>query len=352
MLRIVISQRLGKTDKSSILLTVQEATARLASERSKTPGSCVFKPPILLPLLKHHLSLPLRPDRHRSQTTVCHPREPMPTCRLQEPSRPRWIPVRKEIIWSLCELLHCNYKYSQLTSFDSALYHRVIRLRLGPREASLGSIHVPYELLMSAADNDLDLSPTSDCLDEDEINPEIWLEGPFCLEVLGLLVQWLHTGKYNELCGPVSRLSCTGDAPDLDLSIRPDLDQKDTMDWAVKAATLAWLLGDELWVLGFRSYAMERLFAALARKSEQPQLTPDLCEFAWGHTSESGCLDWVLMDLVVRNWGDGAVVDQADLAHWFSVMCNEVPFQDKFMIGSLIPLEKRLEEVLVLKDYL
>jgi len=198
---------------------------------------------------------------------------------------------------------------------------------------------------MSVAKYDYDL-------DEDKTEPEIWLEGPFCLEVLGLLVQWLHTGKYNELHGPVSRLSCRGDAPDLDLRIRPDLDQNDTVDWAVKTATLAWLLGEELCVYGFQNYAMERLFAALARKSQQPQLTPDLCEFAWGHTSMSGYLDWVLMDLVVRNWGDAAVVDQADLPHWFSVICNEIPFQDKFMEGSLIPLEKRREKVLVLKDYL
>ena len=205
---------------------------------------------------------------------------------------------------------------------------------------------------MSAADYALDLSPTSPCLHDHETKREIWLEGPFCLEVLGLLVQWLHTGRYNELRGPVSRLLRTGDAPALCLRIRTDLDQKDTMDWAVKAATLAWLLGDELSVYGFRNYAMERIFAALARKSEQPQLTPDLCKFAWGHTDESVCLERVLMDMVVRNWGDAAVVDQANLAGWFSLLGDEESFRDKFMKGSLIPLEKRREEALVLKDYI
>ncbi|KAI4909142.1 hypothetical protein J4E85_011614 [Alternaria conjuncta] len=229
-----------------------------------------------------------------------------------------------------------------------ALNPRVVRLRLGPRDASLGSIHVPCELLKSALY--YEGAPTSPFLSPGKPESDIWLKGPFCLDVLGLLVQWLHTGKYNELRGPASRLRCTGDA--IDLKIRPDLDQKDTMDWAVKAATLAWLLGDELCVDGFQSYAIERLFAALARKSQHPQLTPDLCEFAWGHTSEFACLDWLLMDLVVRNWGDGAIVDQADLPHWFSVICNEVYFQDKFMEGTLISLEKRREKVLVLKDYL
>ena len=176
---------------------------------------------------------------------------------------------------------------------------------------------------------------------------ELLLPELYCSDVLGLFVQWLCVGKYTERNGLVMAFN---DSPTPNLTMC-NTDRKDTMEWAVKAAILAWLLGEKLQVPGFQNYAMERLLAALARTSEQPQLTVALCEFAWENTVSS-VLDSVLRDLVVRNWGDAAVVDQANLADWFSLMCDEESFQDKFMEGTLISLEKRREKVLVAKDYL
>jgi len=59
------------------------------------------------------------------------------------------------------------------------------------------------------------------------------------------------------------------------------------------------------------------------------------------------------MDLVIRNWGDAAVVDLADLDQWFSFINNQPPdTKVEFMEGTLMSLEKRREKVLVAKDYL
>ena len=124
------------------------------------------------------------------------------------------------------------------------------------------------------------------------------------------------------------------------------------MDWAVKAAILAWLLAYELSLPGFQNYAMTRLFAALSRRSETPQLTPALCKSVWDLIEESCEIDRALADMVVRNWGDAAVVDQADLSEWVSVIEDEESgFMEKFVAGTLVSLEKRCEKVLVAEDY-
>ena len=230
---------------------------------------------------------------------------------------------------------------------DSAHDPRFIRLRLGPDDNSPGSIYVPYQLLSS--DSYPFLHETRS-LSEDKAKQDLWVAGSNCLEVLGLLVQWLHTGKYSELRGSVRRFHSLGGCQDL--KMWPDLEPKETMDWAVKAAMLAWLLGYELELREFRNYAITRLFAALSRKSEQPQLTPDLCKAAWRNTEEPGEIDRALADMVVRNWGDAAVVDQADLSEWVDVIGDEESgFMEKFVGGTLVSLEKRREKVLVAEDY-
>jgi len=97
---------------------------------------------------------------------------------------------------------------------------------------------------------------------------------------------------------------------------------------------------------------MSRLFAALSRKSERPQLTPDLCKSVWRNTEDSGEIDRALADMVVRNWGDAAIVDQAGLSEWVEVIEDEHSgFTEKFIAGALLSLEKRREKVLVAEDY-
>jgi len=270
----------------------------------------------------------------------------MPRCRLQELNRLRLILVRKESIWSLREWLCSSAKFTPLTVFDSA--RRVdehIKISLRPKNADRGSVYV-LSYLLSSVYRPGHLAVYSRTKSD---KMELWLLELYCSEVLGLFVQWLYVGKYTDRNGLVIAFN-DSPTPCLTMCIT---DRKDTMEWAVKAAILAWLLGHTLQIPGFQNYAMERLLAALARKSEQPQLTLALCEFVWRNLDSSDVLDWVLMDLVIRNWGDAAVVDLADLDQWFSFINNQPPdTKVEFMEGTLMSLEKRREKVLVAKDYL
>ncbi|KAI4675432.1 uncharacterized protein J4E84_010026 [Alternaria hordeiaustralica] len=221
----------------------------------------------------------------------------------------------------------------------------LIKICVHPTNASPGSVYVPRELLRSVYRPD----HSEEYRRSKSGELELLVPGLYCSEVLGLFVQWLYVGKYTELGGLVIAFN---ESPIPNLTMY-NTDRKDTMEWAVKAAILAWLLGDMLQIPGFQNYAMERLLAALARKSKQPQLTLALCLFVWGYTDSSDVLDWVLMDLVIRNWGDAAVVDLADLDSWFSFISDQPSdTRVKFMEGTLMSLEKRREKVLVAQEYL
>ncbi|KAI4677386.1 hypothetical protein J4E81_010960 [Alternaria sp. BMP 2799] len=193
--------------------------------------------------------------------------------------------------------------------------------------------------------------------------PKLVLSKSHCLEVLGLFVQWLYTGKYNELNGPVKSLNRTIETPLLDMC---NSYEKDTMEWTVKAAVLAWSLGKELRVPGFQNYAMRRLFAAFSRPSERPLLTPALYECvkkldfrlylgdlaSRSEWKDKGPLERALGAIIIRNWGDTAVVDQEELESWSDLLRSCDAFRDKFLEGSLLSLEERRKKTLMAEHYL
>jgi len=230
--------------------------------------------------------------------------------------------------------------------------------------ASLGSIYVPFDLLDSVYGKHhiaCYRPPKSGT------TLELVISGINCPEVLGLFVQWLYTGKYTELNGPVKNLDGSTTIPFLDMC---ESYGKDTMEWTVKAAVLAWSLGQQLNVPAFQNYAMKRLFAAFSRPSERPILTPALYECVskldrsnpiqrllmrvqdskrrWGC---KGHLERAIDVTIIRNWGDAAVVDQEDMESWAPVLGSCDGFRTKFLEGSLLSLEQRREKVLVAKDY-
>jgi hypothetical protein len=120
-----------------------------------------------------------------------------------------------------------------------------------------------------------------------------------------------------------------------------------TMDWAVKAAILAWFLGDELQMAAFQNHAMTRLFAALARSSEKPQLTPTLYDCA-SQSDEYSHLEIAVQHLAIRNWGDASIVDQEDLEDlegWASRITSCDSFREMFFEESLLSLDQRRERL-------
>ena len=231
-----------------------------------------------------------------------------------------------------------------LTTYGSAGDLRAIKVRLAPRDSSPGFRYIPYELLRSISNRSL---PT--CPGEGKPVPEIWLSKMHCLDVLDLFVQWIYTGEYTELPGSVISLGLANDVPALKMDINRQ--KPKTMDWAVKAAILVWLLGDELRVAEFQNYAMARLFAAFTRPSEKPQLTPALYDYVFAISNMTSKLDTAMEHLVVRNWGDASVVDQEDLQLWISRITRLDTFRDRFFKESLLSLDQRREKALVAKDY-
>ena len=216
---------------------------------------------------------------------------------------------------------------------------------MGPRSDEHNSIYLPYELLSSVSSADWLKTHVPS---EGKATPKMGISDIHCLAVLGLLVQWLYTGKYEELSG-LSHEVYQDSRPRL--GRRLDLDPRITMDCPVKAAILAWLLGEELCVPEFQNHAITRLFAALARQSEHPQLTPGLYSFVCGNAEESGELTCALEDLIVRDWGDASVVDQEDLTEWAPVISGEDRFSKKFFEGSILSLEQRREKAIMAEAY-
>ncbi|CAI9626348.1 unnamed protein product [Alternaria burnsii] len=171
------------------------------------------------------------------------------------------------------------------------------------------------------------------------------------INALDLFVQWVYTGEYTELSGSVVSLGLANDVPDLKMDINRQ--KLKTMDCAVKAAILAWFLGDELQVAAFQNHAMTRLFAALARSSEKPQLTPTLydCASRSSQSDKYSHLEIAVQHLVIWNWVDASTVDQEDLEGWDSRITSCGNFRNMFFKGSLLSLGQRREKVLVAKDH-
>ena len=97
-----------------------------------------------------------------------------------------------------------------------------------------------------------------------------------CGEVLELFVQWLYTDKYTELHAQVLQLNINDHIPHLCMT--PNLDPRVTMDWAVKAAILAWYLGAELQVLNSQCKTWFEIHGEEA-EAARPDLSPDLIQF-------------------------------------------------------------------------
>ncbi|KAI4605106.1 hypothetical protein J4E83_010842 [Alternaria metachromatica] len=275
-------------------------------------------------------------------------------------NRLRWMFAHKENIWSLCEWLRSCLKYTPLTIFDSAQReHEFVKISLGTYDAKLGSIFLPRKKFESVYPSDHDFfyhqrGP--------ETAPKLLLSGRNCPEVLGLFVQWLYTGRYTELNGPVKKLDSITRTPRLDMC---NSYEKDTMEWTAKAAVLAWTLGNDLRLPEFQNYAMKRLFAAFSRPSKRPLLTPALYKYGqkvdqhWFFGSlasrskwmDKGQLEQALGVIIIRNWGDTAVVDQEEMESWSDLLRSCDALRDKFLEGSLLSLEERREKVLVAEDY-
>jgi len=227
-----------------------------------------------------------------------------------------------------------------LTTYGSAGDLRAIKVRLAPRDSSPGFRYIPYELLRSISNRNLPICPG-----KGRPVPEIWLSKMRSLDVLDLFVQWIYTGEYTELPGSVISLGLANDVPALKMDINRQ--KPKTMDWAVKAAILAWFLGDELQMAAFQNHAMTRLFAALARSSEKPQLTPTLYDCA-SQSDEYSHLEIAVQHLAIRNWGDASIVDQEDLEDlegWASRITSCDSFRETFFEESLLSLDQRRERL-------
>ncbi|KAI4909091.1 uncharacterized protein J4E92_010699 [Alternaria infectoria] len=237
--------------------------------------------------------------------------------------------------------------------------NKVIEICVGGNDTRSGSILLLREKLHSVCPSGR--RPTYRQGGVDGI-PKVVLSRSHCLEVLGLFVQWLYTGKYNELNGPVKSLDRGIQTPLLDMC---ESYGKDTMEWTVKAAVLAWSMGKELQVPSFQNYAMKRLFAAFSRPSERPLLTPALYEYVKklefrlylgdmafrSEWKDKGPLERALGVTIIRNWGDKAIVDQEELESWSDLFRSCDAFRDKFLEGSLLSLEERREKTLMAEDY-
>ena len=174
------------------------------------------------------------------------------------------------------------------------------------------------------------------------------------LEVFDLFIQWLYTRKYQEKEG----LAWSFDkCPTLlSSSLEIDVTPYFRVDWPVKAAIARWELGVTLRAKGFQNYAIKRLFEAFSRPLSQP-LTPALLAYVFERHQESFAegssqLQLLLQDVVVRNWGDTAIIDHTAQELWsfFFGLCPS--FREDFVSATKHSLEKRQEEELDFAKYL
>jgi hypothetical protein len=97
----------------------------------------------------------------------------------------------------------------------------------------------------------------------------------------------------------------------------------ETMEWSVKAAVMAWELGQEMKAPNFQNHAMTRLFAAISRTHECPQFTTHLLDYViLRHIDyEVGEMKNAVEDLIIRNWGDRSIIDHGHQKDWHEKIC-------------------------------
>jgi hypothetical protein len=169
-------------------------------------------------------------------------------------------------------------------------------------------------------------------------------------QVFELFLQWLFSRTYQEYDGYALKLDVNSTHANSTLE-QVDENFGDAMVWTMKASMLAWSLGLYLQSPRFQNYAMGRLLFAFSRETPQVRIDTDWLELFY-YTPCHGRILWnFLVDMVVRNWGDGAVVDHTD-TRWVEIMATHHPFRQKFLKGVAIALEKRREQPVRLADYL
>jgi hypothetical protein len=178
------------------------------------------------------------------------------------------------------------------------------------------------------------------------LKKDITLKNYQSATVFGPFIQWLYTGKYTEKEGPVEALhaatillanASTGISMDIKQKVSPS-----TMEWSVKAVVMAWELGEEMKSPNFQNHAMTRLLAAFSREHERPQLTPYLfCYVIF--LNDTSLVRNAVRDLIMRNWGDGSIVDHANKRRWKSFIEDIPSSKDKFIDGMMLPLQERRE---------
>jgi len=169
-----------------------------------------------------------------------------------------------------------------------------------------------------------------------------------------LFVQWLYTRKYQEKEGlvefPTSPAAVEYDSECL-LFVSDGM-----VDWAVKAAILCWKLGASLGAKGFQNYAMERLFEALSRPLPRP-LTVNLILHTYDIENEEAFhgtspLQRLIQDVIVRNWGDGEIVEHAAGETWSDLLEACPYFRKVFIEATSQSLEGRRKQQISLQNYL
>ncbi|ORY04962.1 hypothetical protein BCR34DRAFT_633702 [Clohesyomyces aquaticus] len=123
------------------------------------------------------------------------------------------------------------------------------------------------------------------------------------------------------------------------------------MPWCAKAAILAWALGCVLGVPRFQNYAMGRLFHAMSRKPNICVLHPSLfCHVRTNIGSPDHKLHKFFEDIVIRNWGDPAVVDHND-DDWEDIFVENRQLFREFRKACATSLEDRRKIPMELKNY-
>jgi hypothetical protein len=189
---------------------------------------------------------------------------------------------------------------------------------------------------------------------ESDLEKEITLENHQSAAVFGIFIQWLYTGKYTEREGPVMALYatttmfagvCTGQSMRIKKKVSPS-----TMEWSVKAAVLAWELGEEMKAPDFQNHAMTRLLTALFREHEHPQLTPNLYDYIF--YMDNPCpIKNAVEDIIIKNWGDGLIMDYTDRSAWKFSISIRPSFKDKFIDGMMFSFQERREQPMVVEKY-
>jgi hypothetical protein len=200
---------------------------------------------------------------------------------------------------------------------------------------------VPFDLLRSH-------SKVLGALDVHYVLPQGQSAGAF-----DLFVQWLYTRKYNEKTGQVATFSTAARETNASLAIVER--SSDTIGWTVKAAILAWQMGQHFDCNDFQNYAMERLFAAYSQPHTRP-ITGEVFEYVLRDQIDSfspiDVFEHFFEDIVVRNWGDKLIIDHQDNRSWSKVLQGIKSFRDKFLDATMLSLEKRREHLMELANYM